>query len=427
MSAGRIAAAATGVNDMGNSTSEPGQPATLAPIVLLHAGSPWQENGGSVFLDAIAEHCGRPCVHAAISLEGHAVEVPRGFPRPVVQAVARGGVRGFGVLRDISPWLERQIYWGVVSPRSLVASTRRIARQLAALRPCRLAVFLNSIEMPIVAAELARQLDIPYVTMEWDLMEVAVDRLDLAGPIRRRAVGALQALRRGAVRRGVASEGMESMYRERWGLDAIVLRQPARAINHSRPPDPRRPMVIAVCGNIYAVDEFRSFVRALDSLGWAVEGRALELLVIGPAGNEVGPLPAQVRVTGWVPFAESLQYLRTADLGYCPYWFDERQADIVATSFPSKLISYLSCGVPVFYHGPANGSPAKFLTRYPAGVVCTTKDAGTISTEVARFLTSPDRLLLARRAAEAALTREFSLEILQERMAVWLSDRNRVQ
>jgi hypothetical protein len=396
------------------------------PLVLLHGGAPWQENGGAVFLDALAEHCGRPCVHLAISLDGRSAEVPRGFPRPVLQIPARGGIRGFGVLRHTSPWLERQVYWGVASPRRLLAGTRRVARHVAELHPYRLAVFLNAVEIPTVALEVVRRVGVPYVTMEWDLLDVAIRRLGLTHLLEKRALRALDALRRGAVRRGVASEGMETAYRERWGLDTIVLRQPARSERRQPTGRSDRPFLIAVCGNVYAVQEFRAFLAALERIQWVAAGRPIEVLVIGTVGEGVGPLPPTVRVTGWVSFSESLQHLRHADLGYCPYWFAEAQTDIVSTSFPSKMISYLTCGVPVFYHGPPNGSPARFLARYPAGVPCTARDPGEVAMTLSEFVSSPERLALARRAADAVLAHEFSPEMLKQRLAAWLSDREGV-
>jgi hypothetical protein len=290
------------------------------------------------------------------------------------------------------------------------------------LGPHRLGVFLNSVEMPIVARELVRRLGVPYSTMEWDLLDVAVDELGLSSLLHRRSIADVAALRAGAAERGVASEGMQRLYREQWGLDSVVLRQAAES-----PAGPRRargdgPFVIAVCGNVYAVEEFSCLLAALDRLGWAVAGRALELVVIGVVDPAVGPVPAQVRVTGWVGYEESLRALGEADLGYCPYWFAAERRRAVATSFPSKLISYLTCGVPVFYHGPEAGTPAAFLSRYPAGVTCHSLDPAVVAASIGDLVASPGKLLSAQKAADAVIAGELSAHTLQRRLGRWLED-----
>ena len=151
--------------------------------------------------------------------------------------------------------------------------------------------------------------------MEWDLLDEGFDALGLGPAAHRRATQSIAALRAGAARRGVASEGMEKFYRRQWGLDALVLRQPATLRQVGRARDPHGPFVIALCGNVYAVNEFRCLVDALTRLDWSAAGRPIELRVIGALGPDVGPVPAWVRVTGWVSYEESLASLGDADLG----------------------------------------------------------------------------------------------------------------
>lgn len=393
-----------------------------APLVLLHAGPPWQTNGGAVFLDAIAATTERPCVHLFISLEGRAVPVPAEFPRPVWQVTARQGICGMGVLQRGAPWLARQLYWGAVYPLVLDRRTAAVETVIGSLAPHRLLVFLNAVEVPAVAASLAARLGLPYATMEWDLLDVAVDRLQLVGPLHRRAIENLAALRAGAVARAVASEGMAGYYRGELGLDALVLRQPATRVVDRRERDLHGPFVIAVCGNVYAGAEFRALLSALDRLGWTAAGRTIALRVIGELAPDVGPVPEQVQVTGWLPYEESLRRLSEADLGYCPYWFDSERSRIVSTSFPSKLIAYLSCGVPVFYHGPIEGTPTAFLARFPAGVACHTLDPAGIAAALAGVVADPILLASARKAGAAAMSSELSTGTFRDRVVSWVGD-----
>lgn len=392
------------------------------PVVLVHGGAPWQANGGAVFLEAVAAHAGRPCVHVSIALEGRPYDVPPDFPRPVIQIAARGGFRGMGVLQRQVPWMARQLYWGALYPILLRHRVSAAAAAIRGMRPHRLVFFLNAVETPIVAVELARLVGVPHATMEWDLLDIAIEELGLSGQSHRQLTSALAAVRSGAAARGVASEGMLAYYRRQWGLDARVLRQPVAAIPARRATNSGGPFVIAVCGNVYAPAEFRALVAALDRLGWSVGGRAIDLRVIGEIAAEVGPVSPRIAVSGWVSYRESLARLAGADLGYCPYWFDEEKARIVTTSFPSKIISYLSCGVPTFYHGPKEGTPAQFLARYPVGVGCYTLDPAVIAETLAQFIAVPARMTAARTATTRALAEEFSEATLRHRLADWLGD-----
>jgi hypothetical protein len=214
---------------------------------------------------------------------------------------------------------------------------------------------------------------------------------------------------------------MEQFYRHEWGLDSVVLRQPATP----RPParrNARGPFVIALCGNAYAVREFRCLVDALTRLRWSASGRPIELRVIGSLDPDVGAVPEQVKVTGWVSYEESLAQLADADIGYCPYWFDADRARLVTTSFPSKLISYLTCSVPVLYHGPAIGTPAAFLERYPAGWSCHNLDVTEVASTIASLAGAPERLSAARAAATEAVAGEFSQATLRQRLAKWIGE-----
>jgi hypothetical protein len=391
-------------------------------VLIVHAGPPWQTNGGSVFLDQFAALADRPCAHLVISLEGRPMDVPAWFDRPVVQVCARGGVRGLGVLQRLSAWAARHVYWWALYPRLLARETRGVLDAVRALGPTHAIIVLNALEVPLVARTLIDALKVPYSTMEWDLLDVAINELELTEPLQQHQLDRVSRLRRRARSRGVASEGMVNYYRSTWGLDSVVLRQTATRRPVATPersaPD---PLVIAVCGNVYAAEEFTALLAGLDRLGWVIGGRPVEVRIIGQIVVDVGPLPPGVSVTGWVSYTESLARLADADLGYCPYWFDPRRATLVATSFPSKFISYLTCGVPMFYHGPATGTPAAFLVRYPAGVSCHSLDPAVVAKTLLAFASSPERLAAARRAADRAIDEELSAATLRGRIAALLS------
>jgi hypothetical protein len=282
--------------------------------------------------------------------------------------------------------------------------------------------FLNAVEILELAPKLNALLGVPYSTMEWDLIDVTVDRIPAEG-VRGRLLRAAETLRTGAVARGVASEGMNTMYEDRWGLDSLVLRQTIAPVSRQIERE-RDSFVIALCGTMIVPAEFRAFLDALAQLEWQVDGRRIEFLWIGQPGEEQSDLPEQVQITGWVSHARSLELLSHVDLGYSGLWFDAARRAWVESSFPSKMISYLSAGVPVFYHGPAYGTPARFMKKFRVGFECHELDSTRIAEQLKRIVRSQTALRDAREEAARAVSAEFAPEVLSERVQLLLLQPN---
>jgi hypothetical protein len=398
----------------------PPAPARRPRILLVHGNAPWQPNGGGVFLEEMCAHAACDFAHLTIGLEGRAYEVPRDFPRPVIQLAARGGLRGMGVLKRTLPVTGAAVETGVVRPLQLRRRLRAVRDELVSFAPDRLVLFMNAVEVSMLAPALLRLLPVPYVTMEWDLLEAGVQRAGGGRTVTRRMLASVDRLRRGAAARGVASEGMAAHYRRAWGLDSVVLRQTIRPARRERSSD-GDVFRLAICGNVYAEDEFRALLAALGLTRWRLGGRPAELHVIGVVPPSLEPLPPQVRVTGWVSYERSLEMLGDMDMGYCPLWFDPEHPLWVETCFPSKLISYMAAEVPVFYHGPASGTPARFIERYPVGTSCHTWEPGAIARALDDAASSPEMLRRAREAVRDVVAHEFAPEILRSRLRAFLN------
>lgn len=383
-------------------------------VLLVLGGEPWQQNGGGVFIQQFSRAATGRVAHLSVGLEGKPHAVRGDWPWEHFSIAARQPVRGMGWLQRLSRRLGSWVQWRVVRRRELGRGMQRQAEALRALGIRHVVYFLNSVEILELAPTLNALLGVPYSTMEWDLIDLAVDQIP-ASSVRTRLVRAAAELRAGAVTRGVASEGMAAMYARRWGLDSLVLRQTIAAVTRPAEP-PRDSFVIALCGTMIVPDEFRAFLAALDLLDWQVDGRRIEFLWIGKASGHHGELPAHVKATGWVSHERSLELLSHVDLGYSGLWFDPARRPIVESSFPSKIISYISAGVPVFYHGPDYGTPKHFMSAFPVGFGCHDLDPAAIAREIERIVRSPSALGEARKEAVRAVAAEFTPQILTERV-----------
>lgn len=383
-------------------------------VLVVLGGEPWQQNGGGVFIEQFSRAVPGRVAHLSVALDGMPHPVRDGWAWEHLSIAARRPIRGMGPLQRISRRLASLVQWRVFRRRELRSGLEQQAAALRALGIRRVVYFLNSIEILELAPMLNALLGVAYSTMEWDLIDLAVDQIP-AKSVRARLLRAAGALRAGAVTRGVASEGMASMYEHRWGLDSLVLRQTITPV--ARPvEEPRSAFVIALCGTMIVPAEFRAFLDAMDLLGWEVDRRRIEFLWIGEARGHEGELPPQVKVTGWVSHKRSLELLSHVDLGYSGLWFDPVRRPIVESSFPSKIISYVSAGVPVFYHGPDYGTPRNFMEAFPVGFGCHDLAPRAIADAIEHIIRSPNALTDARDEAVRAVAAEFTPQILAQRV-----------
>ena len=391
-------------------------------VLLVYGGEPWQRNGGGVFLEQFSRALSRRVVHMSIALDGTPHPARDDWEWEHLSVAARGPVRGLGKLRRFSKRLASWLEWRVARPRQLAAGLANQSALLRSLGISRIVYFLNSIEVLQLAPRLNSLLGVPYSTMEWDLIEIAIKDLE-GGTVRDQLTGAATRLRMEAASRGVASEGMAAMYRDRWGLPSLVLRQTI-APAAPQPAKARNAFVLGLCGTMIVPAEFRALLDALALLDWTVDDRPIEFFWIGEPDADQRDLPQQVRWTGWVSHSRSLELLANVDLGYSGLWFASDRRPIVESSFPSKIISYLSAGVPVFYHGPDYGTPARFLSEFPAGFGCHTLDPAEIAADIQSIVRSPEALRGARRAAVRAVAAEFTPAVLRERVGEFLRARD---
>jgi hypothetical protein len=110
------------------------------------------------------------------------------------------------------------------------------------------------------------------------------------------------------------------------------------------------------------------------------------------------------------------------DIAYLPYWLDEKYHYVTQMCFPTKLTTYLAAGVPILYHGPSDGSPARFLAKYPAGIGCHTADSADIIKTIERFVTEKDFYPKAASAIENARTGEYNLNVFESRFLTFMTN-----
>jgi glycosyltransferase involved in cell wall biosynthesis len=172
--------------------------------------------------------------------------------------------------------------------------------------------------------------------------------------------------------------------------------------------------VIGMAGQIYANQEWESLIQALDKCDWVINGKEIIIRYFGYSFNISGHKKARIEYMGYRSQDEVIRFLSGADILYCPYFFDKSLEEVARTSFPSKLVTYLASGRPIFYHGPKYGSPAIFIEKYKVGAACYSLDPEDINFCLSRLLENRDVYELMSRNSIEVFNSYFTDDILKQ-------------
>lgn len=176
----------------------------------------------------------------------------------------------------------------------------------------------------------------------------------------------------------VISEAMCDRYAHRYNIDPIVIRPGTTVPSSFASRKQRQTFRLAFAGSLYAKQEWNSLIRALDQSGWSVNGKRVVVYFVG-AFPKFGALDGRYVVKmGYRTTDEVKVILAKCHAGYLPYWLAPEKSLVASTSFPSKLATYLSCGLPVLHHGPFYTEAARLLKATQAGVCCDKVDADAV-------------------------------------------------
>ncbi len=279
-----------------------------------------------------------------------------------------------------------------------------------------------------LAVPVARALGVPLLTEVWDPPQwwMRANRVDRISS--RRILGAFARAIRESAACATASPAMAERYNRDYGtrtvpflpsLDQRMALPPAEEVH------PGSELVVAMGGQLYAENEWRALLKALNSVGWRICGRDVRLRLLGQAAYLTADGAARIEFLGWHGQEGAVKLLSEADVLYCAYWFDPLFRTEAELSFPSKLTTYLAAGRPVLFHGPPYASPARFIEEHKAGLCCYSLEPEQILRKLTELVS--DQALYARttRAGREAFDEYLTMDKLRESFARFLSlDKN---
>jgi len=284
------------------------------------------------------------------------------------------------------------------------------------------------LESPILyrVADLARRkLGIPMVCTVWDPPS-SVCRLrgldSFSRKIARRDFATAVA---GCERCGVTSENMGEEYRRRFNVPTVVMQyaSPLEEVLPTRQGFLRDDEVVfGFCGSLYASQEWDALLEALNSVDWTIGRRKVKIRVVGRKLQVRSADRARIEFFGWRSPDEMSRFLGKVDIGYLPYWFGPTFREAVRLCFPTKLGSYLAAGIPVFFHGPPDSSPAEFLASYPAGVCCHTLEPAGIVASLEQICSDQDAYQAMTRQGRRSIEEALNQDLFRKQFRTLIGD-----
>ena len=276
-----------------------------------------------------------------------------------------------------------------------------------------------------LALPVARGLGIPLLTEVfdppiWELREYSADRLSTTLLLREfgEAIRSSRAC-------ATASLPMANEYEREYGVKTVAI-LPSLDAGLALPPaqevHPGRELIIGLAGQMYATEEWKALISALDTVGWQIGGRNVRIRVLGRwfrFGFDVNK-PMCIEYLGWHTQENAVRLLSEADILYCPYWFSPAFEVEARLSFPSKLPTYLAAGRPVLFHGPEYASAAGFLKDNAAGFLCNSNSPSVIINALLALATDTNLYARLTKNGRTAFDKYFTLSSLRQSFATFL-------
>jgi glycosyltransferase involved in cell wall biosynthesis len=286
------------------------------------------------------------------------------------------------------------------------------AAEVAKARRSEAVLTVAHMHLWILAAAVARRLDIPLHLMIHDDWPTMAHVLTLAKPVLQRCFGSIYAQ---AASRLCVSPFMESEYRRRYGCPGTVL-LPSRGEDipdgKVQVQDRSGKFTLAFAGSILNPDypvRLRGAAAAVEQIGGRL---ALYTNASRSKLESDGLNKPNVIHGGFLASCQLTRQLATcADALFLPMSFRPEDRAAMEVCFPSKLTDYTAAGLPIVIWGPEYSAAARWAADNPDAALCVCDpDPAVFAAAVRRLAGDID---LRRRLATGAVAvgnRQFSFE-----------------
>lgn len=253
---------------------------------------------------------------------------------------------------------------------------RPMAVKLAEMRPD--LIWGNGHMEGLLISELAaNRLGVPlHISMHDDLAGAQFARSRKLKHLRGRADNVLKGVLCRANSIDVVGPGMQQYYRDRWGIESVVVHRYIPALPMVEIYSPESGVLRAGhIGSVYSLPEFLQFVRGLVEFAASQRAKA-RLLAIGLRQSYAEMIEKSFpgvleRPAGHVPDDEVPHLLSRCAFVYSSYPFESTLEVFSRTSSPTKIATYVESQRPILVQAPAGSSSEQIVLGSKLGTVCT--------------------------------------------------------
>lgn len=270
------------------------------------------------------------------------------------------------------------------------------------------------------AKVIAEKLGVPLITQVWDSPKWMITANNIDKKTKKCVLGHFDKAIASSQSCAVASWKMAEVYSKKYGVNtAVIVGSIDRKNIIKQPSNNNNKIIVGLAGQIYARKEWQSLINALERVNWEINGKKIEINLIGGFDNTVIFPNKRVKMLGRHNQKKTIDLLSKMNIGYCPYWFDKQYKEVATTSFPSKLATYYAAGIPVLFHGPKYSSPASFITKNQSGVICSSLYEKDIIKDI-KYIINNETIIVKRQLL--AFNKYLTSDIFKQETTRFLSD-----
>lgn len=220
----------------------------------------------------------------------------------------------------------------------------------------------------------------------------------------------------------VTNERMAAIYRQAYGIEAAVVRNPC-VLPPPLPPGARSALLpadavnIVYTGAIYSAhyDAFRRLIAACRALNR--EDVRLHIFTSKPQSVLAleGISAPDVTFHDYLPPEEIVRVQQQAAILFLPLAFQSSAPEMIATSAPGKTGEYLASGSAVLVHAPPDSFLSWYFRQHNCGAVVDEPDADALAQTLARLVDDAAWRAQLARAARARAEADFDLKVVGPR------------
>ncbi|MBB1347094.1 hypothetical protein [Pseudoalteromonas sp. SG45-2] len=254
-------------------------------------------------------------------------------------------------------------------------------------------ITLSSPELILIAKELFKQAQIDLYSTIWDIPEYLLKNNNINYFLSKYIQKKFNEVLLESKKVSVIDEGMKLFLPNNLHSKIHIIRNgidfPESNIEKIKIKS-KKSIKIVFAGSIYAKKEWNCLVESLISTDFIINNKLVELICIGKLPRFGVKKDSRINFLGYLPNHEVLNILSGCDIGYVPYWFDKSKRNVVQTSFPGKVSSYVASDLKVLFHGPMTSTVINFINEFKVGSYCTSIDRH----EVLRTLSDIDSIVI---------------------------------